>query len=269
LKLTTPSLLALDLDGTLLKQRIGVSEGHQRAVAAVRERGIEVVIVTGRPLITARAPWADLALDNELVCFNGVWVGHPDREPLCAAQLSGPEAAEICAAMTTYEGVICAYPDSATWLMDHYSERTADWEQSYQVPIGIEPRIRSNWDTPSLKIMFVAEPAEITRACAGLRERFAGRFHVVASEPDRIEVHHAHATKAWGLAQLCEQRGIARDAVWACGDAANDLEMVSWAGCGFAMGTRCSELRDRADLCLPSAQDDGLLALLPLLDAAS
>ena len=41
--------------------------------------------------------------------------------------------------------------------------------------------------------------------------------------------------KATGLSKLIEYLGIDRNQVMACGDEANDLSMIEWAGLGVAM----------------------------------
>ena len=261
-----PRLIGVDLDGTLLATRRGVSAGHRQAVAALRERGIEVAIVTGRPLLTARQPWTELGLDNALVCFNGVWVGHPEAAAMAAARLETAEVVELLAALAPHPGVINAYPDTDTWLVSHFDHRTRPWPKTYGVTIDEEPRLRADWAAPSFKLMFVADPPVVAALSTQLAARYAGRFHVVSSEPDRFEIHKPHATKAWGLQRLAAHLEIPREAVWAVGDADNDREMVAWAGRGFAMAGATPGLAAVADAVLPSAADDGLLDLLPLLD---
>ena len=42
----------------------------------------------------------------------------------------------------------------------------------------------------------------------------------------------------------------------------NDIEMVQWAGLGAAMGNAVPELKDCADVVMPSNNDDGLAAFV-------
>ena len=49
--------------------------------------------------------------------------------------------------------------------------------------------------------------------------------------------------KATGLSKLIEHLGIDRSQVMACGDEANDLSMIEWAGLGVAMQMLCQQLR--------------------------
>ena len=45
----------------------------------------------------------------------------------------------------------------------------------------------------------------------------------------------------------------------------NDVEMLQWAGTGFAMGQASQAVRDAADQQLPSIHDHGLRGLLDYL----
>src|SRR5690606_16658695 len=64
-------------------------------------------------------------------------------------------------------------------------------------------------------------------------------------------------SKATGLAKVAERLGIRREDVLAIGDGSNDLEMLSWAGRGVAMGNAAGEVKEVADDVTASVDDDG------------
>jgi Cof subfamily protein (haloacid dehalogenase superfamily) len=71
-------LLALDLDGTLVKKDGSYDPRDLEAIAEARRRGIEVLLATGR-LIGGTAPVAaDLALTAPMVCADGATIARPD-----------------------------------------------------------------------------------------------------------------------------------------------------------------------------------------------
>jgi len=69
-----PRLLALDLDGTLLDPFGDVTDSVREAVAAARERGLAVVLCTGRRFRTALPAARALSLSGPIVVHNGVLV---------------------------------------------------------------------------------------------------------------------------------------------------------------------------------------------------
>ena len=83
-------------------------------------------------------------------------------------------------------------------------------------------------------------------------------FHIVVT--GRIASKStARADQGLGPFRLAELMGIPQaQEVWAAGDAANDLEMVSWAGVGCAMGHAPDALKEQANLILPESEEHGL-----------
>jgi hydroxymethylpyrimidine pyrophosphatase-like HAD family hydrolase len=64
-------------------------------------------------------------------------------------------------------------------------------------------------------------------------------------------------SKASGLQTVAERLGVARADVLAIGDGRNDLEMLTWAGRGVAMGQAPEEVKAVADGVTGSLADDG------------
>lgn len=258
-------LVALDLDGTLLTEGSELPAGHERAVEALRAMGVEVALVTGRPLLTTRWVQDRLRLRAPLVCFNGGWVGHPYAEPLAQSVLAEADVRDVVRELAEDDGAICCYPRADVWIMDREIALTRRWRELYQAPIAIDRARIADWRGPSCKLMFVADPERLAAVASRVRARFADRFHVVVSQPDRFEVSGHGVTKEWGLVRLAAHLGVAREHVWAVGDADNDREMVAWAGHGCAMGHASESLRRIARHVLPGIAARGLCVLPELL----
>ena len=261
-----PRLLCLDLDGTLLDEECLLPMGHALAVNEIRRLGIQIAIATGRGLMTARLPWEQIGSHGPLVCFNGGWIGHPHDGTMVQKALSESDVHALIAAIGERDGVVCCYPDAVTWVMSHETRLTRTWSRLYQVPIHLMPDLRTAWRGHSLKILYVDTPENVSECCAFLRHKFHGRFEVVISQPDRMEILPVGITKGWGVKHLAEHLGIARESVWAVGDADNDLEMLRWAGHGCAMGQASLRVKRTARHVLPSIEARGLCALVPMLE---
>ncbi|MDV2686898.1 HAD-IIB family hydrolase, partial [Alkalihalophilus lindianensis] len=68
-------LIALDMDGTLLKNDQQVSEANRQAIKEAKEKGVKVVLSTGRSLNTCHDYAIALELQSYLVTVNGseIW----------------------------------------------------------------------------------------------------------------------------------------------------------------------------------------------------
>ena len=64
-------------------------------------------------------------------------------------------------------------------------------------------------------------------------------------------------SKASGLEWACRDLGVDRADVLAIGDGRNDTEMLAWAGRGVAMGQAPPEVKDAADHVTGRVEDDG------------
>jgi hypothetical protein len=259
------TLVALDLDGTLLDYGSTLPMGHEHAVRELHRQGILVAIVTGRMVLTARWVWDRLALTTPLVAFNGGWVGMPDHAPFALAMLPGSDARDIITELRDFDGATCGYPDAHTWLMNREIASTVRWRELYGVDIRIGTEPFASWQGPTHKVMFVTTPLQVPLVVARLKQRFAGRFQVVVSQEDRIEILPGAVHKAWGLERLAHHLGVSRERVWAVGDADNDREMIAWAGHGCVMGQAHHSLRGIARHVLPGVHARGLCALPGLI----
>jgi len=64
-------------------------------------------------------------------------------------------------------------------------------------------------------------------------------------------------SKASGLAHVVDQLGLEPSDVLAIGDGRNDIEMLTWAGRGVAMGHAPDEVKEIADHVTSSVDEDG------------
>ena len=85
---------------------------------------------------------------------------------------------------------------------------------------------------------------------------------VTKSAPIFLEVTSHDAGKGNALEYLAHYFSIPISQTVAVGDHLNDLSMVLRAGLGCAVDNAIPELKERADLVLPSVFDDGVAVLI-------
>lgn len=64
-------LIALDLDGTLLKDDKTISPKTKMVIQKARQQGHEVMIATGRPFRSSEIYYREMGLNSPIVNFNG------------------------------------------------------------------------------------------------------------------------------------------------------------------------------------------------------
>lgn len=98
-----------------------------------------------------------------------------------------------------------------------------------------------------------------------------GRFRTVRWHPDAVDLLDARGSKVRGISDVIRTRGLTLDNVMVFGDSLNDIEMLSQAGFGVAMGNGHPEAKRVADFVAGNQDEDGAyraLIALGILDAA-
>src|SRR5690606_41588100 len=75
--MTKQHLIALDLDGTLLKDDKTISTKTKATLEKAKKAGHAIMIATGRPYRSSSMYYQELGLTTPIVNFNGAFVHHP------------------------------------------------------------------------------------------------------------------------------------------------------------------------------------------------
>ncbi|WP_233580530.1 HAD family hydrolase [Streptomyces triticirhizae] len=235
-----PQLIASDLDGTLLRHDKTVSPRTAAALAAATAAGIRVVFVTGRPARWMEVVSEHLHGEGVAICGNGAAVVdlRNDARLIEVRPLPRENALAVVHALRT------AAPGTTFAV-----ERTIGIHQEPGYPpmtmdpaIEVAPvdKLLAEGDTyrgaPVLKLLAhhdtLAPDAFLTLA----RETTGRWAESTRSSPSALlEISAPGVSKATTLALRCERAGIDPSRVVAFGDMPNDLEMLTWAGTGYAM----------------------------------
>ena len=256
-----PRLLAFDLDGTFLAPDKSVTPRARRAVEALLEQGVEPVPTTGRVYQTLFDKVLGMDGFRYAVAANGAvvldvenhrFLRHMGIEAPVAARL----VRELCRpGVVVY---VCLDDERATRLATCVSRE--DYERVRDGASWTEPVIEDAAGTierlgvPALKVGARFRAPSGYEELASIAEGL-GLWHA-KSEAGNIEVAPAGATKASGLALLCDTLGVAMSQVCAIGDGGNDAALLREAGLGVAMGNAIPEALAAADeVALTNAED--------------
>lgn len=229
-------LIALDLDGTLLNRHHEISNENRKAIAEAVEKGVQVVISTGRHVKSCKNYADSLQLSSYLVAVNGGEIWDPsgnliERNPL-----------QQDFVQTMWE--LCHQHGTRFWAM------TPDSEFREGFPNEITKR---EW----LKFGFDLDDQEI-RETILTELRKNKQIEISNSSPLNIEVNALGINKANALKKVCDRIGISMDQVLAVGDSLNDLAMIQEAGCGVAMGNAQDLVKESADWITDTNEADGV-----------
>jgi Cof subfamily protein (haloacid dehalogenase superfamily) len=259
---------AFDLDGTVLRRDLRITERTVSALEGLRERGMRLVVATGRRFEGAREHARRLGFEggDPVICYGGSMVRRMNGETLLHRTISrnlGAEVLEWAAerdlhARVFVDGRIVTSPD--TTAAERYLRRSE--ESGVSVVDSPAAWLQSDAGEEPTKLVLVDHPDDVPRWLEEAREAFAGRLFVTRSLPHYVEVGGLEGTKSRALGFLCERWGIDPRRAIAFGDADNDIDMLRFVGHGVAVGGMTDEVRRAADAVAPPADEDGVASYL-------
>ncbi len=238
-----PQLVALDVDGTLVDESNVVSAAMRDTIQRVVDAGVPVLLATGRSWASALTVIEQLPFERvEHVCSNGaVLVRYPPFE------------------------VTDVLTFDPTPVIEKVMQEHPDARLAVEV-IGQGYRVTDHFPTGELHgeievvpLADLARGEEVTRIVVRDPNASEGEFIALAERLGLTGVSYAIGYTAWldiapegvdkahGLDRVCRRLGVAASDVLAIGDGRNDIEMVTWAGRGVAVGGAPAELLAVAD----------------------
>jgi Cof subfamily protein (haloacid dehalogenase superfamily) len=254
---------AFDLDGTVLRRNLRITGETITALQRLRDRGMRLVVATGRRYEDAReyAERLGFAERDPVICYGGSMVRRISGETLLHRTLPRDLSVEVLEwaaqrdlhARVFVDGRIVTSPDTPAAL-EHLRRYSEPGVSAVESPARW---LEEGGEEPT-KLVIVDYPDEIGSWLEEARSAFAGRLFVTRSLPHYVEIGGLEGTKSKALQFLCERWGIERNRVLAFGDADNDIDMLRFAGHGVAVGGMSGEVREAADEVVPGVDEDGV-----------
>jgi Cof subfamily protein (haloacid dehalogenase superfamily) len=242
----------------------------QEALAHTRATGAHVVVVTGRMFRAVRPYLEQARLDDLVVCYQGAVVADPATGRfLLHVPVPLAEAREAMDAVIEAGFHLNCYLDDLLYVAEVTPEarQYADFQHLEIHAVG---DLRDWLDRDPTKLVAVGDPDALDELEEELKPRFEGRLFISKSLPYFLEFAHPDVSKGSGLAYVAERLGFRPAGTVACGDGENDRELLDWAGFAVAVANAHKDVLARADLVVPSVQDEGVADLLnAYLDSAA
>lgn len=254
-------LIAVDMDGTLLREDKTISEETLKAISLAKKQNVKVVLATGRPVAGIKRYLSQLNLldDNDYaLAFNGALVQNTKNgEIISSSTLSYDDLHYLYSLSQELQINIHAFSTEGliTPKMSKYTEVECNIN-------GIEASIVDfttlDKNTEFIKIMMIDEPEKLDRAISQLPADINEKYTVVRSAPYFLEFLNKHSNKGEGIKTLAKHLDIDIKDIICVGDAGNDLHMIKYAGLGVAMGNAFPEIKEIADYVTLTNNEDGV-----------
>jgi HAD superfamily hydrolase (TIGR01484 family) len=259
-----PRLVALDIDGTLLKWVEGSGQNYEQiepvlydAVHAALDAGAHIVLASGRSPhgMDKIADLLDLPREGTdrlwVVASNGAVIfRYPPLEVVHEETFDAREAVRM---------VLREHPEALVAV----EERGVGYRVSRPFPEGelsgemIQTDVEDIVAGPVSRVI-IRDPTASAEDFVAMAARLGlhGTDYVVGWTA-WLDLAPVGVSKASGLEYVAGHLGLSSTDVLAIGDGRNDVEMLRWAARGVAMGQAVEEVHEAADATTETVYDDG------------
>ncbi|AJA47264.1 HAD-superfamily hydrolase, subfamily IIB [Clostridium pasteurianum DSM 525 = ATCC 6013] len=247
-------VIALDLDGTLLKNDKTVSEETIRTLKKHEKLGRQIVIVTARPprLEPIKLP---VELQREFMIFyNGAEIYHNNKR-IYSENISLASAKNI-----------------KDLILQDYSECKIGFEINNKLYTNFKNNSifgTTEFETINLNIFQLKSPAKILIDMSNIHNIDAFRLKIpldcnlIITDNGKLGQIMAHGVnKLNALRYILNKLSTSIDRVMFFGDDINDIELIKESGIGVAMGNAVAKVKDAANYITSSNEEDGIAVFL-------
>jgi Cof subfamily protein (haloacid dehalogenase superfamily) len=238
-------MLALDLDGTLLRDDKTISERTNRALEKCRKKGIKIVCATARGNLKGIVP--DGLFDGRILKSGAV--AHIGEKLIYSKTMSIEYVRPFLLAVNNM-GLPAAVEHSNGI---HYANFKVNEKWEYIVNYETVDFAAINFDPDKIYVI-----TETPDSVAFVKKHAPADAHLFISRDHISFLFHKDAIKSKATQALAESWGINQSEIVAFGDDLVDIDLLKYCGTGVAVGNALDEVKSAADYICDTNNNDGV-----------
>ncbi|MFC6169726.1 Cof-type HAD-IIB family hydrolase [Loigolactobacillus jiayinensis] len=263
------SLIASDMDGTLLNEKMTVPPENAAAIKKAARRGVKFIVATGRSYGEAKPLIEQVGIEAPIIAMNGAQVFDEQGQVISTVSIRKTVVRKIFHLLKskglyfevmTDQGTVS---DSKMRRIQNVASLLVDLQttDSFKIAVSLASarlelmnityvdsyeKLLADPKVTILKVIaFSAEKQKVLRPIA--QELTAlGNLAITASSASNIEINHSNAQKGVALETYATSLNIPLTQVMSIGDNLNDASMLQAASVSFAMGNATEEIKQIA-----------------------
>lgn len=277
-------LVAIDLDGTMLNQYGIVTQKTKNAIQKAQEKGIEVIIASGRPIDSIKTIAKEIKSEKYFISGNGAIIYDIMNDEIIYENTLKKQKTldiiKICEENSIYYNIYTEKEIIAKSLQCnvlYYHKENAYKEEENKTHINIVENIYEyikNKDEKIVKITICdgnqaifksimrklkeIDEIEVLDVSHMSRKMIKQGTEEIPIEYFYTEISAKNVDKWNAIEFLKEKMNITTQEIIAIGDNMNDKKMIQNAGLGIAMGQSHPHIKEIADQTTESNIEDGV-----------
>lgn len=232
-------MIVLDLDDTLLRDDLTISEKTKESILNAQKKGVKVVIATGRPTYACKSIAKEIGLncfDGYIISFNGAVISQANNDGILRRISISKENVHCLYNLSMENGAFIQ-----TYLGDNIiTPKNNKFTEIEKKLTGMNIQEVSDFcgyiNQDVIKVIILQEPEYLQSVAEVIVSDIPDKLNMTFSKPFFLEFMHGSVDKAASILFLAEKLNIDINEVIAVGDSYNDISMIKEAGLGVAMG---------------------------------
>ena len=238
-------LIAIDVDGTLVSDDFIISDQNKSAIYAAVDRGVHVVLCSGRSYASLKLFADELGLNNYTISFNGCII-HKNGVVIHDMKLPAKTAFNILHELKGFDIDPVVYWD----IYGIYAYNKRKYADLYLDTCKAEPTFINDFTeitNDSLYKIIALGENEVLQNVKHHFKRFDNVCNMFFSGHYLFEFCSPKASKGAALSSVCSLLKVSAEDTIAIGDSDNDISMIEAAGLGVAMQNANSHVKASAN----------------------
>ena len=255
-------LVAIDLDGTMLNSYGIVTQNTKEVIKKVQEKGIEVIIASGRPIDSIKTIAKEIESENYFISGNGAILYDIKKDEIIYENILKKaktlDIIKICEENSIYYNIYTEkeiLAKSLNYNVLYYYKENLDKEEKNKTHIKIVEDLYKYLEERNEKIIKITicdknksifnsilkklktiDDIEVLEVSHMSRKMIRQGTEEVPIEYFYTEISAKNVDKWYAIEMLAEKLNIKKEEIVAIGDNVNDEKMLKEAGLGIAMG---------------------------------
>lgn len=264
-------MLAIDLDGTLLDSNKEISQENRKYIKCAVEKGLKVLICSGRIYAGAKVFAEQLALEGPLIVCNGAEIRDVKTDEVYYSSMLSKEDCLKVVDLLHNEGIYfhtyiddVMYAEKLDYAALYYMIKSKDLRSDFRIDVKVVESVRDvvvkSSENPSKIVVMSSKLEDLNRVRKFVEK--VDTIEVVSSNYDNFEVLNRGVSKGKALEIISRMFSVKREEIIAIGDNENDCSMLEYAGFSVAMGNAEERVKNICNFVTLSNDEDGVAQVI-------
>ena len=264
-------MVCIDMDGTLLGKRRKISEKSKGVIKKAHEKGVEIVVTTGRIYNNAAYFSHILGVKSPVIAANGaIVIEKKNNNIIYEGYIPSEDCLEVVEILNRHKVSFQFYTTDTIYCSNLISKIGTELFMTKQIGYEMlkikyilvdkiekwKEILENNQGKITKCIALSPKSKKIEDIKKSLKKLKNITFY--GSGKKSVEINYKEVSKGNAVKVLGEYYGISSDEIMCIGDNENDISMIKYAGLGVAMANAISEVKEVADYVTESNKEDGV-----------